>query len=321
MNAEPTDELSGLEPVRTEPVQPRRAPASIVPASGIESRALFFVVAIMAFLASVTVGAVTAIGFASAEWQADIASEITVQIKPDEGVDLDVETRKAVEFLSGQPGIVSAKAVSDREMRDLLEPWLGAGADIGELPVPRLIIIEIDRANPPDLSALSTLLGEAAKGASLDDHQLWQRRLKVMARTMIAGGLIILGLVLAATVLSIVFATRGAMASNRAIVEVLHLVGAREPFIARQFERHFLRLGLKGGVAGGLAALIGFLILQWIAVQFSATPAGDQIDALFGAFAIGWAGYTGVVLTVLVISLLTAITSRLTVYRFLKVFD
>ena len=69
-----------------------------------------------------------------------------------------------------------------------------------------------------------------------------------MAAAAVAGGLGIFGLVLAATVLSVAFATRGAMASNRPIVEVLHFVGAKEAYIASQFQRHFLVLGLKGGI-------------------------------------------------------------------------
>ncbi len=58
----------------------------------------------------------------------------------------------------------------------------------------------------------------------------------------------------AATVLSVVFATRAAVATNRAVVEVLHFVGARDGFIAAQFQRHFLKVGTQGGLLGGLSA-------------------------------------------------------------------
>lgn len=295
--------------------------APIVPAANLSSRALFFVVAIMAFLACVTVGAVTVIAGAADRWQSDIAQEVTIQVRPSEDRDIGNDLARIVAVTEELPGIESAEALGDREIRDLLEPWLGAGADIDELPVPRLVVVKVDRDNPPDIGLVRERVEEAVPGASLDDHKLWQSRLRVMANTLVISGMGILVLVLAATVLSVVFATRGAMAANRDVVEVLHLVGAKESFIARQFERHFLRLGLKGGIAGGLTALAVFGIVRWIVDQFSATPAGDQFDALFGAVAMDWTTVFGIMLTILLVAGLTAITSRLAVFHFLKVFD
>lgn len=295
--------------------------ASIVPPSSVAGNALFFVVAIMAFLACITVGAVAVVAGAASQWRSDIASEITVQVRPLEGVDTAAAVSAVLDIASAAPGITGADALSDDEISALLEPWLGAAADLQELPVPRLVLLGVDRENPPDLARLRRDLAEHVPSASLDDHQLWQGRLQIMANTLVAGGLGVLGLVLAATVLSVVFATRGAMASNRDVVEVLHLVGAKEAFIARQFERHFLRLGLKGGLAGGTAAVFSFLAAAWIGGQFSATPVGTQIDAMFGSLSIGWPTIGGIVLTVLLVAGLTALTSRLAVFHFLRVFD
>jgi cell division transport system permease protein len=300
---------------------PAGSAAPIVPASNIAIHALFLVVAIMAFLACVTVGAVAVIAGAASEWQSEIAHEITIQIRPRDGVDTGAAAAEAVAIVSQVPGVSSARALGDAEIRNLLEPWLGAGADLDELPVPRLVVVGIDRDSPPDFGEIRRQLESAVPGASLDGHELWQGRLRVMANTLVVSGAGILVLVLAATVLSVVFATRGAMASNRDIVEVLHLVGAKEAFIVRQFERHFLRLGFKGGVAGGLLAIAAFGLVRWITDQFGATPAGDQFDALFGAVSIGWSAILGIVLTIILVAILTAVTSRLAVFHFLKVFD
>ncbi len=291
----------------------------IVPAGNVSSHALFVVVAIMAFLACITVGAVVMIAGAAAQWSSDVGSEITVQIRPTDRTDDAVAA--ALDVVSRTPGILSARAMSQGEISELLEPWLGGSVDFEELPVPRLVVATIDRTNPPDVAALRGKLAEAAPSATLDDHDLWQSRLKVMADTLVVGGLATVGLVLVATVLSVVFATKGAMATNRDIVEVLHLVGAKEGFIARQFERHFLRLGIKGGLAGGALALACFGGLRWLRSEFSATPAGDQIDAMFGAFGFGWDAVLAIGFTVLLVAILTALTSRLAVFSFLKVFD
>ena len=109
-----------------------------------------------------------------------------------------------------------------------------------------------------DLAPLKKALAEQVAGASLDDHRAWIDRMRTMAQTTIAGGIGLLILMLAATVLSVIFATRGAMATNRPIVEVLHFIGAKSGFIAGQFQRHFLMLGLEGGLIGGGLAMLLF---------------------------------------------------------------
>lgn len=320
-DADPAAAEAEIEDVQDVAATPHPRPNPIVPPTSLASRALFFVVAIMSFLACITVGAVAVIGDAASEWQTDIAQEVTIQVRPMNGEETRQALAELVALVRGMPGVSEARALSEDEIRDLLEPWLGAGAEFDELPVPRLVVVEIDRDNPPDIGEMRRLVQSAVPGASLDDHDRWQSRLRVMANTLVAGGLGILLLVLSATVLSVVFATRGAMASNRDVVEVLHLVGAKEAFIARQFERHFLRLGFKGGLAGGILALATFGVISWIVGQFAATPAGDQIDALFGPMSIGWPAILGILGTIILVALLTAITSRLAVFHFLKVFD
>lgn len=296
-----------------------RPTGPIVPAGNVASRALFSVVAIMAFLACITVGAVVTIAGVASEWTSEVGSELTVQVRP--GPDTEQAVATALQIVSATQGITSARALSDREIGALLEPWLGGSVDLEELPVPRLVVATIDRQAPPDVQALRQRLAAAAPSATLDDHDLWQGRLKTMADTLVVSGLVLVALVLVATVLSVAFATKGAMASNRDIVEVLHLVGAKEAFIARQFERHFLRLGMKGGGTGGVLALVAFAILGWLKGEFSTSPAGDQIDAMFGAFGFGWNAVLAIAFTVLLVAFITALTSRLAVFSFLKVFD
>src|SRR5690606_26257634 len=121
----------------------------------------------------------------------------------------------------------------------------------------------------PDLVPLRRLLAERVPNATLDDHRAWIERMRAMTRSAVIGGTVILLLVLAATMLSVTFATAGAMATNRPVIEVLHLVGARDRFIAAQFLRHFLVLGLQGGAIGGGMAILVFAVLQfgrnWVA--------------------------------------------------------
>ena len=159
------------------------------------------------------------------------------------------------------------------------------------------------------------MLGEQIPGVSLDDHRSFVDRMRAMSRAVVALGIGVLVLVFAATVLSVAFATRAAIATNRPVIEVLHLIGAKDSFIAAHFQRHFLQLGLKGGLIGGGSAMALFALAGLASRSFVGTAGGDQFAALFGVSSIGVLGYLAVVAQVGLIALVTAATSRHTVKR------
>jgi len=299
----------------------RRRSAPIVPARNIAGRALVLVIAIMTFLSCLTFGAVTLVRDTASVWENQISREATIQIKPADGLDMEAALASAAEIAAATPGVTGTRIVDREATARLLEPWLGTGLDIEALPVPRLVVVTIDETSPPDFAALRAALAAKLPTAGLDDHRTWVDRLVAMAHTTVTIGIAVLALMLAATVLTVVFATRGAMAGNGHIIEVLHFVGAEARFIAREFRRHFLITGMKGAAAGGAAAILVFIVFSWWSSRNMATPQADQATALFGHFAIGWAGYLGVVLMVLVIGLLTAATSHATVVAFLNDID
>jgi cell division transport system permease protein len=128
-------------------------------------------------------------------------------------------------------------------------------------------------------------------------------------------------LMFAATVLSVTFATRGAMATNKNVIEVLHFVGAKNGYIAGHFQRHFLLLGLQGGAIGGGAAILLFAFASVISRWTSGSAGGDQTAALFGSFSIGTFGYIGVLMQIALTAAITAVTSRQTVNHTLESID
>ena len=286
----------------------------IVPRATIAGRALVAVVAIMTFLASVTTGTVLLVSASAAEWQSDVASEITIQVRPQTGRDLDRDSAVATEAVRGQPGIVEARPFTKDESAKLLEPWLGTGLSLDDLPVPRVIVARIQPGTTLDLAALRTRVMQAAPTASVDDHRAWIERMRSMSSATVFGGLAILALVIVATIISVSFATRGAMAANRPIVEVLHFVGAGDRFIANRFFRHFLLLGLEGGLIGAGAAMLGFGFSESIAGWFSGTPIGDQFAALLGTFSLRLSGYLVLAVQAVMIAAITAWASRRTLF-------
>src|SRR5690606_23036336 len=254
----------------------------------------------------------------AATWQTQIAREATIQIKPAEGLDMEEALARARAVAAGYSGVRSVEIVGREATQRLLEPWLGAGLDMAELPVPRLIIVTIDPVNRPVFAAMRTELAQAVPNAVLDDHRTWVDRLVAMARTTVTIGMAVLALMLSATALTVIFATRGAMAGNGHVIEVLHFVGAEASFIARQFRRHFLLAGSRGAAVRGIAAVIVMAVFSWWSSRNIGTPEGDQAAALFGNFAIGLSGYLGVGLVVLLIAALTATTPHVTVIAYLR---
>ena len=295
-----------------------RTQASIVPEDSISGRALLAVIAIMTFLAALTLGAVVLVRTAAGEWQSAVAREVTVQVRPSADRNLDADVQRAAALASGTAGVAGVRAYTKEESGRLLEPWLGSGLALDELPVPRMIVVRIAPGETADLDGLRTQLAAQIPGASLDDHRAFIDRMRAMARSAVAVGLAILALVLAATMLSVVFATRGAMSTNRQIIEVLHVVGARQSFIAGEFQRHFLLLGLKGGAIGGAAAMALFALAGLLSNWFKGTPGEAQAGALFGNLSLGLAGYGAMVGLVVLVAAVTAGTSRLTVQRTLR---
>jgi len=284
----------------------------IVPRATISGRALIAVVAIMTFLASITTGAVLLVRASAAEWQSEIASEVTIQVRPAQGRDLDRDVRAAVETVRGTPGILDVRAFSDQESGRLLEPWLGTGLSLNDLPVPRVIVARITPGGGVDLAGLRQRLAQAAPSASVDDHRAWIERMRTMTNAIVFAGLGILALVIMVTIISVSFATRGAMASNRPIVEVLHFVGAGDRYIANRFMGHFLRLGLEGALIGVGAAMLLFGFAESIGGWFSGTPVGDQFAALLGTFSLRPSGYAVLVGQAMLIAIITAWSSRRT---------
>jgi cell division transport system permease protein len=295
----------------------RNGAAPIVPEKSVAGRTLLLMITIMSFLSAVTLGGVVLVQKSAIAWSADVGREVTIQLRPVEGEVMDSNLRTAVALAESTPGVASARALTIEESQKLLEPWLGAGLDLTAIEIPRLVVVQLADPVDADIEGLGRNLS-AVKGASLDTHAAWRQQLNTMAGTIVLSGLLVLVLIGAATVLAIIFATRGAMATNREIVDVLHYIGASNRFIAGEFQGRFLSIGLQGGLLGTVAALLFFALIGTAAGNMLSSEAGAQVGVLFGRFALGLDGLIGVVAVVPVIAALTAITSRMTVRRYLS---
>ncbi|MGO9546405.1 MAG: cell division protein FtsX [Rhodomicrobium sp.] len=296
-----------------------RANAPIVPPGSVTGRSLTLVIAIMAFLASLTASGVYVIFNAASVWTNNISSEVTVQVQSRGGDIGDAKIAEIVKFLSEQVGIKHVRPLSREQSLKLVEPWIGKSDVLKNFAIPRLIEVETERDNPPEIGTLKKVMETKYPGAILDDHGLWRAEIHRLTRFLELAGITMLFLMAAATAAVIIAAATSAMASNKEIVAVLNLVGAEEKFIAKQFERHFLKVGIKAGVVGAGMAGFAFLALPYISERMSSTVAAEaEIRRLVGAGSLDIGGYAVLVIVVVAVAAICKMTSRYGVRRILN---
>jgi cell division transport system permease protein len=224
------------------------------------------VIAVMAFLAALALGASLIAERAALGWRAGLSDKLTVQVLvPEKGqsndirAELDRQTNAALAVLQTASGIAHASILSEKDTMALIEPWIGSDKLIDDLPLPRLIDADVTPGAPVDLAALTAKLKNAAPNAVLDDHSRWIARLKGISDTVIWAAYGILLLIAIATAATVSFATRAGLDAHHEMVALLHQMGARAGFIARAFERHYFVSALGAAAAGTVLAALCFL--------------------------------------------------------------
>jgi len=276
------------------------------------ARLIPWIIAVMAYLAGMAlVGALLAQA-ASARWSQGLTGSLTVQILPGMEPDpseFEARTAMAITLLRGTPGIASAEQLDAQRVAALLRPWIGAEG-LQDLPLPAMIDVRLVPGASVDFKALATRLDQAVPGAILDDHQQWLNRAIGLARSAVLMAAVIMAMVAAAAALVTVFGTRTALAVHRSVIEVLHLIGAQDVYVARQFQAHALRLGLKGGSGGLLGVLVTVVVLAYALGPLPVEPLPGRSFGLWP-----WAG---LLLLPLGTALVAMLTARITVLRTLQ---
>ena len=272
------------------------------------SRYLPWLTAFMVFLASLTLAGVFALSDLANTWDKGLSETLTVQLPA--GEDERTDERRAaaaIKILEAAEGVEEVTLLPPRQVRDLLKPWLGAAADASRLPLPQIIDVEIDRDSIPALATLTEQLRRAVPGAAVDDHGAWMSGFLRALRSAEAIGVLIFLLVGVATVGTIVFTTRAGLGVHREVIEVMHLTGAHDRYIAAQFAVRSMMLGLRGA-AMGISSAAMVLIALGVLVEFQGFGVLPGVDLSLGA-------WIAVVLLLPATGLLAWLTARITVLR------
>ncbi|WP_374577131.1 cell division protein FtsX [Phenylobacterium sp.] len=235
----------------------RWRPAPFLPEADARDGSLTFVVAVLCFLACLTLLSLLAADRAARDWTRQLEGQATIIVRPKANETPDGAAARAAETLAGVDGVAEARAMEPEKAEALIAPWLG-DADLSDLPVPRLVAVQLTREKPADAQALDRALKAQGLDAVVDDHTTWMADIQRAARLARLAGLFVFALIAVAAAAVIAFATRAGLAARREVVEVLHLSGAEDGFVARLFQARFARMAAHAGLFGaGAAAIMG----------------------------------------------------------------
>jgi cell division transport system permease protein len=269
-------------------------------------RFLPWIIALMVYLA--TTGGIALVWLTDAlrNWDTALTSTLTLQVPADTSqarIDMTMGALKQTK------GIVAVRLLDQTETAKLLQPWLGSSVPIESLPLPRLIDIQIDPAVTIDFPTLRQQLDSIVPNTQLDNNRAWlngMRSFALRVEGLITVGVIVVTLLI---VTIVVFTARIGLAIHRSVIELLHLLGAQDAYIARQFQIHAGWLGLRGGIIGGIATVATVTILG---------PAGYVLAlpvpvATHGVF--DWRLWLLLLVALIAASAVAMVTARLTVLR------
>lgn len=278
---------------------------SLLPLEDAREAALFFVVGALCFLAALAALSAKSTYGAARAWTAEVEGEFTVSLSRADAVAADTAAR----LLAGVEGVTTARAFSDAEIAELLAPNFGESGLPSDLPVPRLIAVTAEGEAGP---AISRALHEAGYDAAVDSHTEWAgdvRRMLAISRIV---ALSIVALLAFTAIGVIAFATHAALLARRDIVDVLHVAGAKDRFIASLFERRFWLLGLRAGTVGALVALAS------VAVLIALGRSGAERSGLLPQLSLDFPDLAVLVVTPVIAGLAARLAARITVMRSLK---
>jgi cell division transport system permease protein len=255
-------------------------------------RMLPFLVAAMAFLAALALAGWFGTATLSRHWREGAGSALTVQVpNPDAPATSGDGTRRdaVLAILVGTPGVASARALTDRELADLLRPWLGAAtASVGTserlaIAVPAVIAVRLNDA-AFDSAALSHRLEVSAPGTLAENHGIWLGRLALLTRSLQACAGLALLIVAGVAAAVVAVATRSGLSTRREAIEIVHGLGAADSYIAGRFAARATWLAAAGAAGGGVVALPILLVLANLAAPFGGTPldVDDSVQSALG---------------------------------------
>ncbi len=264
-------------------------------------------ISIAVFLFAVTLAGVLSINSMLNAWNNSILGSLTVQIMPVNNINQEKarqetleQQKKAVDFLKKLPEAEQVSTLNDAQLQNLLQPWLGDGIDISELPTPRLIDVKLKKGAEIDFAKLAAKLADVSPLASLDNHKLWLDKLVKFADGLKMLAMSILVLVIAITSGAIFYTTQTNLGLHKNIIEILHVMGAKDTYVAQQYAKRDAMLGFVGGCIGLFFAVPTIFMIAGLAEQIE--------GGIISEARLNWFSW-GLILSLPLVSSLAAMTT------------
>lgn len=279
--------------------------------------ALCALLAVMVFLASLGLTGSSALTALTQTWSHSHTGEFTVEVRPLPSRDageavpsLTVRVASVLEVLKNTPGITNATPLSEGEMRRLLGPWLGEDINFQDLPLPVLINATVAQNAVENLATMAARLESTIPGVKVDDNGAWLDSMKKFVDTLTFLARLIVVLLGTAAALTVVLVTRVGLLAHRDIVDILHIMGAPDKYLAWQFQTFVARIALIGSVVGVMMALLAVVLITAFGAALQ-LPLLPQIH-------ITWIDYAKIVLLPLPAVLMAVLVARLSVLLWVR---
>jgi cell division transport system permease protein len=247
-----------------------------------ERRWIAAVVGALAFLATLALGLALALAGTAGRWQASFQGTLTVELPA------GADSTAVLRALRADPSVLRVEPIDRRKSEALLAPWLGAG-NLAGLPIPGLVDVKLRDGAVLDVRALEARLAALVPGTVVDDHARWLGGFLALARAaLIVASIVVVAVGLAAAS-CVAFATRAGLAMHREAVDLLHLVGAEDGYIAGQFAHAAMRLAFAGSATGALGGAAVLALAHSIA-----SSAGTLAFPLPALTAFDWMALAGI---------------------------
>ncbi len=296
-----------------------RGEMSILPPKTVTNASMLMVISIMCYLATLTLSGVLALNAAASGWTSELSRSLTVQLSSVSALSAESETsareiEKALTILNTTEGVAQATPINRSQATAMLEPWLGEGNIADDLPIPQLIEVTLTEDAMLDITALEQALQDAIPASKIDDHTEWNAEILVFADFIKSVAVLVLALILLSTIAMIIFATRAGLETRQDLVEVLHLIGAQDDFIATEFQKQFFYLGFKAVIMAFIATFVTLVILGITTDVMSPASTITLIPPL----TLPWSSLFSLLLVPVMVLAVILLTARLTVFHALR---
>lgn len=234
------------------------------------TKLLPWIIGVMVYLAVLIFAGALLLADTAANWNAELSTGFTVQVPPGDGdatEALDKKVAAVADILRGTAGVVSVSVVPADVTALALEPWLGSSVEMSDLPLPRVIEIVLSEDAEIDLAKVLIDLEEVAPGVVLDNHDFWRDQVLTLIRGFEMLATVAIGLIGFTAMAAVIFTTRSSVAIQRDVIEVLHLIGATDDYVAQEFQRQAFRISLTGSILGTVFALGTLLLIGRLAAN------------------------------------------------------